>query len=159
VPERRVEAMLPAKIRRLEVCTHILNPAEAELHIMVTPADPLRDGEVRGRLVGPRCQYATTIEVAYPFRPLSDSRREDGRLGARIIIPEPSLWDTESPFLYQGTAEVWTAGERLCDVEISHGLRVLQLGKGGLRCNGQTLQVRGVARQSLSAQEALQLRQ
>src|SRR5438105_5010249 len=127
--------MLPAKIRRLEVRNHILNPAEAELRITVTPTDLLSEAEVRGRLVGPRCHYATTVEVAYPLRPLSDDGLERGELGARVIIPEPSLWDPESPSLYQGSAEVWSGGERWCEVELIHGLRVLQLGKGGLRCN------------------------
>jgi hypothetical protein len=151
--------MVSAKIRRLELQNHILNPAEAELRMSVTPTDPLQDGELRGRLVGPRCHYATTVEVAYPLRPLSDHRLERGELGARVIIPEPSLWDPESPFLYQGAVEVWTSGERWCEVELTHGLRILQLGKGGLRCNGQVRRIRGVSRQQLSAKDALQLRQ
>jgi hypothetical protein len=151
--------MLPAKIRHLEVRNHILDPAEAELRITLTPTDPLPDGELRGRLVGPRCQYATTVEVAYSLRPLSHDRLERGELTARVIIPEPSLWDPESPFLYEGSAEVWAGTKRWCEVEIVHGLRVLQLGKGGLHCNGHALRIRGVPRQDLSAKDALQLRQ
>jgi hypothetical protein len=151
--------MLSARVRHSEVRNHVLNPAEAEVRITVTPTELLPDGEMRGRLVGPRCHYATTIEVAYPLRPLSDSPLERGELAARVIIPEPSLWDPESPFLYQGCAEVWADGKRWCEVDIIHGLRVLQFGKGVLRCNGRALRVRGVPRQHLSARDALQLRQ
>src|SRR5438132_13989732 len=64
--------MLPVKIRHFEVRNHVLNPAEAELWVTVTPTDLVPDGELRGRLVGPRCHYATTVEVAYALRPVSD---------------------------------------------------------------------------------------
>src|SRR5690349_13797810 len=123
--------MLPANIPRVEVLNHILNPAEAELWITIAPNDLLSDGEVRGRLVGPRCQYATTVEVAYPLRPLSGHLKKPGDLSARVIIPEPSFWDPVSPFLYQGSVEVWTGGKCWCEVPISHGLRLLQLGRDG----------------------------
>jgi hypothetical protein len=152
------EDMQSANLARIEVHNHVLNPAEAEIWITVLPLDLPDDAELRGRLVGPHCQYASTVEVAYPFRPLPGPRAKTGNLTARVIIPEPSFWDPESPLLYHGSLEVWKAGSRCWAAEISHGLRVLQLGTSGLRCNGRPLTVRGVSRQRLSAEDALQLR-
>jgi hypothetical protein len=151
--------MLPSNTPRVEVRNHILTPAEAEVWITILPADSLSDMAVRGRLTGPRCQYATTVEVAYPLSPLPDHLARPGDLTARAIIPEPSFWDPESPFLYEGTVEVWKGGNRWYEAAPSHGLRVLQLGKSGLHLNGRALTVRGVERQRLSAEDALQLRQ
>ncbi len=150
--------MLSANLARIEVHNHILSPAEAEIRITVLPLDLPDEVELRGRLVGPHCQYASTVEVAYPFRPLPGPRAKTGNLTARVIIPEPSFWDPESPLLYHGSLEVWKAGSRCWATEVSHGLRVLRLGKSGLRCNGRPLTVRGVPRQRLSAEDALQLR-
>jgi hypothetical protein len=150
--------MLSANLARVEVHNHVLNPAEAEIWITVLPVDPPGEAELRGRLVGPHCQYASTVEVAYPFRPLPGPPAKTGNLTARVIIPEPSFWDPESPLLYHGSLEGWKAGSRCWTAEISHGLRVLQLGKSGLRCNGRPLTVRGVSRKQLSEEDALQLR-
>jgi hypothetical protein len=150
--------MLPADSARIEVRNHILNPAEAEIWMMVQPIHPLAGGELRGRLVGPRCPYATTVEVAYPVRPLPGQLAKAGDLTARVLIPEPSFWDPEAPFLYQGSVELWKDGKRCFEAEISHGLRVLQLDKGGLRCNSRGLTIRGVPRRQLAAEDALQLR-
>jgi hypothetical protein len=150
--------MLPGNIPRLDVHDKILNPAEAEIWVTVRSLEPLSDVEIRGRLMGPRCPYATTVEVAYPLRSLPGPLTKPGEWTARVIIPEPSFWDPESPFLYQGSAEVRKGGRPWFEVEISHGLRVLQLGKRGLLCNGRSLTIRGVNRQQLSAEDALQLR-
>src|SRR5690242_18252743 len=117
--------MLPANTPRVEVRNHILNPAEAEIWITILPANS--DMEVRGRLTGPRCQYATTVEVAHPLSPLPGHLARPGDLTARAIIPEPSFWDPESPFLYEGTVEVWKGGNRCHEAALSHGLRILQL--------------------------------
>ena len=76
--------------------------------------------QVRGRLTGPRCPYTTTVEVAYPFREHSRDYGEGGspRLTLRAIIPEPSWWDPQTPFLYEGPVELWQDG-RLVDVSLS----------------------------------------
>jgi hypothetical protein len=150
--------MLPENIPRLEVRDKILNPAEAEIWITLRSAEPLSAVDIRGRLIGPRCPYATTVEVAYPFSPLPGPVRKPGEVTARVIIPEPSFWDPESPFLYQGSAEVWKEGERWFETEISHGLRVLQLGERGLLWNGRSLAIRGIGRENLSAEDAPELR-
>ena len=108
--------------------------------------------------MGPRCHYATTVEVAYPLRPFR--RRPEGLpdLSRRVVIPEPSLWEPESPLLYEGPIELWEEG-RLCDqVHVIHGLRTLRLGRRGLLLNGRPLTLRGVAQDACSEEEATLLR-
>jgi hypothetical protein len=150
--------MVPGNIPRLDVRDKILNPAEAEIWISIRSQEPLSDVDMGGRLMGPRCRYATTVEVAYPIHPLPGPLTKPGEVTARVIIPEPSFWDPESPFLYQGSVEVGKAGRSWFEAEISHGLRVFRLGKRGLLCNGRALTIRSISRSQLSAGDALQLR-
>src|SRR5262249_29995675 len=141
----------------IEIRNRLLNPAEAEVWVSARVDGPTRDLTVRGRLLGPQCEYANTVEVAYPLRPLSGAPDTLGAT-ARVLIPEPSFWDPESPFLYTGPVSVWQ-GDRLCfETTVSHGLRHCQLGPRGLRWNGRPLMLRGAARQQLTRDEALALR-
>ena len=59
-------------IRRVHVRYRSLSPAAAEVWVSaeVAGATPGAVGELHGRVMGPRCRYATTVEVAYPLRPL-----------------------------------------------------------------------------------------
>jgi len=151
--------MLPGRMDFMEVRNPVLNPAEAEVWITAVPTDCLGGMELRGRLMGPRCPYSTTIEVAYPLQPLPLQSEKPRHLTARVIIPEPSLWDPESPFLYQGPVEVWKDHKRFFEMQMSHGLRQFQLGPRGLRWNSRLLTIRGVECQGLSKTDALRLRQ
>ena len=123
---------------------HSLDPVSAEVWVTVTPERLTPTTEVRGRLVGPSCPYVSTVEVAYPLLPL---RRPEsgfpGSLRVRVVIPEPSFWDTQSPFLYAGPVELWQDGQRCDYVNVRHGLRRLSLGAGGARINGRPLLLRG----------------
>jgi len=87
------------KIIGLRVTQQRLSTAEAELHVTVETDDA--KGELRGRLTGPRCPHAETIELAYPLKLMPDSR-----LLARVIVPEPNLWTAEMPFTYHGVVEL-----------------------------------------------------
>jgi hypothetical protein len=131
------------RIRRMEVIDRGAAPAEAEVGVRVESMYRTPTTELRGRLMGPRCPYASTVEVAYPLRP--STRQPPGLegLSRRVVIPEASLWDPESPFLYQGPVELWQDG-RLCDrVVVTMGLRQRGLGPRGLRWNGKPLSLRG----------------
>src|SRR5262249_21768787 len=97
-------------------------------------------------------------EVAYPFRPLPPPFAESRWLKARVIIPEPSFWDPEAPLCYHGSVELWEAGACCWTAPLSHGLRTMQLEENSLRWNGRPLTIRGVRRQHLTAEDALQLR-
>jgi hypothetical protein len=131
------------RILRVQVRQHSLDPAQAELWITASAGYVTPTTELRGRLMGPRCLYAATVEVGYPLRPFS--RRPEGLegLAARVVIPEPSLWEPQCPFVYQGAVELWQDGERRDQVPIRRGLRHVALGRGGLRVNGRRLALGG----------------
>src|SRR4051812_43711206 len=99
------------RIRHLEIRNHSLVPAEAVVHLTVVP-DRLDAGtRAAGRLMGPRCAFASTVEVAYHFRPWTVPTSEPA-LTFRAVIPEASFWEPETPFLYAGPLELWQDGTR-----------------------------------------------
>jgi hypothetical protein len=133
------------RILRVEVCDHSLAPAAAEVRVVVRAGSRTPATALRGRLTGPRCPFASTVEVAYPLRPVpAHAPPAADTLVARVVIPEASLWDPQSPFLYGGPVELWE-GDRRCDVvQVRHGLRQLRVGPGGVSVNGRTLALRGM---------------
>jgi hypothetical protein len=135
-----------------------LTPAAVEVWVRAV-AEPDEPGlELHGRLLGPRCRFAATVEVAYPLRPFVHTPPGFSGLAGRVVIPEASLWDPESPFLYQGPIELWRDG-RLCDrVVVEHGLRTLTIGARGLYVNGRPCALRGREITALTETEALALR-
>jgi hypothetical protein len=133
-----------------------LVPAEAVVHVTVTPARIDAGTEVRGRLMGPRCRFASTIEVAYHLRKLTASADS---VTLRAVIPEASFWDPQSPHLYGGPVELWQDGQRVETVTVRHGLRHLTLGPRGLRVNGHLLRLRGRRAAVLDDDDAFLLRE
>lgn len=123
------------------VLTHRADPAGAELRVVVRPEAMTPTIEIKGRLMGPRSQYATTVEIAYPYRELA---RTD-HLVLRVLIPEPSFWEPKTPLLYEGPLELWDAGACCERITLMHGIRAVQLGDKGLRVNGRPHRVRGVS--------------
>src|SRR5437773_1558388 len=101
---------MPNRIRDVVVVNHRLDPVETELHIHVKVDEITPGTEIRGRLMGPRCVYASTVEVAYR---MNEMERGD-HLVLRVIIPEPCWWHPQTPFLYQGPLELWEDGA-LCE--------------------------------------------
>jgi hypothetical protein len=144
------------RIQRIEVRDHCLDPATAEVRISVTVERWTPATEIRGRLMGPRCVYASTVEIAYPLRPLFPVRQEG--LVSQVLIPEASLWDPQSPFLYEGPVELWQEGQRCNGVVVTHGLRSVGLGARGLRVNGRPLTLVGRRWTACSPEEARELR-
>lgn len=134
---------MPNRILHVQVRDHSLDPAQAEVWVTVTAEHVSPATEVRGRLTGPRCAHAATVEVAYPLRPLV--RPPDGvdGLTVRAVIPEPSLWEPECPFVYQAIVELWEGGLRCDQAQVRHGLRRVLLSPAGLRVNGGSLFLRG----------------
>jgi Glycosyl hydrolases family 2 len=132
--------LMANRIRSVEIRNRVLNPAEAEFFVHVVPERASEITEIRGHFRGPVCVYASTVEVRYPLQTLA-SREES--LRKRVIIPEPSWWEPATPFLYNGTIELWEDG-KLCDgVELRHGLRVLRRRENRLLLNGRVFHVRG----------------
>jgi hypothetical protein len=149
------------RIRQILVRDRSLVPAQAEVWITVVPEQETATTEVRGRLMGPRCPYASTVEVAYPVRPLPPGQKleEPCGLSVRVLIPEASLWEPQCPFLYQGPIELWQDGQCRDRLSLSHGLRSLQLNERGLLINGRPLTLRGRGITECSEEEAQRLHQ
>ncbi len=131
-------------ILRIEVRDRSLAPIQAEVWITVVPERNDAGTEVRGRLMGPRSACASTVEVAYPLRPLAPGVPGDpAGITRRVVIPEATLWEPAKPFLYHGPVELWQDGARRGEVLVSHGLRSFSLGPRGLRLNGKLLMLSG----------------
>ncbi len=143
------------RILDVQLEDHSLDPVSAEVRILVRPEHLTPTTEVRGRLVGPTCPFASTVEVAYPLRPLRRAEPSGpGTIALRVIIPEASLWDTQSPYLYAGPVELWQDGQRCDRVELRHGLRRVSLGPQGLRLNGRPLTLRGCPDEACFSEQA-----
>lgn len=145
------------RIRHVTLRDRCAIPTEAELFVTVTPE--ILDGttEVRGRILGPSCQFATTIEVAYPLRP-HPVPAKPASVTLRAVIPEASLWEPESPHLYTAVVELWHNGQRADAARVRHVLRHVTLGPRGLRVNGRLLRLRGRIVELLTEDDALALR-
>ena len=132
------------------VFTHHADPAGAELRIVVRPESITATTEIKGRLMGPRSAYASTVEIAYPYRVLA---RTDHFL-LRVLIPEPCFWDPKTPLLYEGPLELWQDGERVEQIWLRHGIRAVQLGEKGLRINGQPGNLQGMFASTFTEEQA-----
>ena len=138
------------RIMRVSIRDHALTPAEADVRVSVASERSDAGTEVRGRFVGPRCLFAETIEVAYPLRRAGEEYR--------VVIPEPSYWDTISPHLYLVHIELWQDGNKCDEVRLRHGLRGLRGTAKGLMVNGSPQTLRGRIIPSISEDEARKLR-
>jgi len=148
------------RIRQYYLFDARLTPAEAEIWAHIEPEHLTPATEVRGRLTGPHCLYASTVEVAYSWRERSRRAEDVARpnIQVRAVIPEPSLWDPESPFLYRGFLELCERGQTLDRVEFLHGLRDFGVTPGGLRWNGRAFPLQGVECDHLTEAAAGRLR-
>jgi hypothetical protein len=117
-----------------------LNPAEANVQFHVTVDHPNNRLGVKGRLVGPRCAYASTVEVAYPLKDAPPS--EPGRLSTRVIIPEPNLWEPACPFLYEATLELFLDRSRIDVRTMIVGLRTITIRGSSFFLNGKRFELK-----------------
>jgi hypothetical protein len=147
---------MTTRIREVYVVERSLSPVQAELWVRVaTEGDG--DVEVRGRLTGPRCLYSETIEVAYPLRPHPMPEQPDTTY-LRVIIPEPSFWEPETPFLYHGSVELYQGGEGVDALAIRCGLRSVQRKGAELQVNGRSFPLRVKKVEAVTRAEAESLR-
>jgi len=112
------------KLCQVNVRVRRLSAAEAELWLLVEAEWVTPTTEVRGRLVGPRSPGVTTIEVAYPLRPFARPPEGVPPLSRRAVIPEPSLWEPERPYVYRAVVELWEDGQPCDRAEFDYGLRM-----------------------------------
>jgi Glycosyl hydrolases family 2 len=137
-------------------------PSDAELLLFVVAEQITATTEVRGRVTGPHCLEASTVEIAYPLRPAPFARDypelKDGLL-VQATIPEASLWEPSRPFLYQVFIELWEDGQCCERTRFAYGFRTIQAGSRSLLWNGQPCLLRGTSRLPGSEQELAALRQ
>ena len=134
-----------------------LTPAEAEIRFLVSFPPSAKDLHVRGRLMGPRCPYAATVEVAYPLRELERAQDHAGGSASillRTVIPEPSMWDPESPFLYSGPLGIWEGDRQLEQQNVQIGFVGWGLGTRGLRVNGKYIDLQASVAEGLDVPTA-----
>jgi hypothetical protein len=138
-----------------------LDPIESEIRISVYADQVTPTTEVRGRLIGPRCAWSRTLEVAYPLRPYPSDRTNEqtSALNYRVVIPEASFWDPQTPFLYEGPIELWQDGAIVDQGLLGHGLRTRSVGPSGVRWNGEPITLSIVPRTETSQEDAIRLRQ
>jgi hypothetical protein len=139
----RIQAVIVRAIR--------LTPTEAELAVKLDVSAAAADAEVHGRLMGPRCRYSSTVEVAYPVRQLPRETFGPGTPLGRVIIPEPSWWDPQSPFLYGGPIDLWEGGQSVQRVQTRCGLCHATVTGNRLIWNGRPLDLRIVVEPTATA--------
>jgi hypothetical protein len=140
-----------SELSNIVIETRRLSPVEAELWISVEDGDNDSSVDLSGRARGPLCKYASTVEISYPLRPLKGA---PGRT-KRLLIPEPSLWTPQTPFLYYLDLS-WNAGN---SAGINHGIRRLEMIRQGCRLNGQPFTFEAIRRRPLAESELTSLRQ
>jgi hypothetical protein len=111
--------------------------------------------------MGPRCPYAATVEVAYPLRELEQNSGQGGATSIllRTVIPEPSMWDPESPFLYSGPLGIWQGDTLLEQQTMQLGFIGWGLGTRGLRVNGKYIDLQASVVTGLDVESAARLRE
>jgi len=84
-------------------------------------------------------------EVARGTSPVSVLPGEPATARARLAVPEPRLWNVDTPDLYRVRSELrGPSGEVLDEDAVSFGIRRLQLDpQRGLRINGVVVKLRG----------------
>jgi hypothetical protein len=129
-------------IRSLHMEIRTLNPAEADVRFHVAVDRPDDRLGLKGRLVGPRCAYASTVEVAYPLRDAPPG--ETTKLSARAIIPEPNFWEPPCPFLYEARIELLEDGNRIDSITMTTGLRTVAISGRSFVLNGKPFEAKAM---------------
>lgn len=147
---------MSTKITSAEIHETRLDPLSTELEVTVQVNEYSESLVLKGRLMGPRCRYAETVEIAYPLKNITAS---DHCFRGRVIIPEPSFWEPKSPFFYVGPIELWENGQRIDRVQVNHGLRTYHVSSTSFILNGHPLSLKGIEVDKLTEQQALTLRE
>lgn len=99
---------------------------------------------LRGRVIGPTCEYSQTLSASIPFLAKSPTIAPDkpAPLLAEAILPDPCFWSGELPFLYHAHIELRRAEEVLATDERQFGIRPLGAQGRRLVLEGRTWVVR-----------------
>lgn len=147
--DRETKTIMNATLPSPLLHTLSLDPVRAEVAAefpwSLEPGD-----EIRGKLEGPQCRYAGTIEIAYPLRKVGEAYQ--------FTLPEPSAWSPITPFVYAGKFEWLRNGVKLGAARALHGLLRLTLGPTGWLLNGKPFEERATELNSPTEEELLQHR-
>ncbi|MFO0865964.1 MAG: hypothetical protein U0744_15160 [Gemmataceae bacterium] len=130
----------------LEVFERRLDLLDAELWIIGPP-------EMTGRLAGPKTRYASTIEIPFYLQKIPHPDAPAG--GQRVLIPEPSLWSPQMPYLYEAKLDLGPLGK----AKFAWGFRRLAWTKDAFRVNGTLAELKAERRSQLTEVDALALRE
>ncbi|HEV3385118.1 MAG TPA: hypothetical protein VG097_09890 [Gemmata sp.] len=97
------------KIASMTVEMQRADTAVAQFLVRIAVDGRVEGCEMKGRVVGPRCEGISTVETALPLVLVEASEKTATLKG---VIPEPNLWSTEAPFLYELKVEVWQGGRQ-----------------------------------------------
>lgn len=136
------------RLDEILVLTPQITPTEARMVVMasckaIEEQQPLLHSlRIEGRVIGPTCEYASTLPSRVPISTYRPSKSH--YLQANVQILEPCFWEPEHPFCYEVQLELHD-DQRLLDMQrIIAGIRHLEVDGNELLLNGQPFFVRGV---------------
>ncbi len=109
---------------------------------------------------GPAALMLRPSRLPIPCASSSEKDKASGRsILLRTVIPEPSMWDPESPFLYSGPLGIWQGDKLLEQQTVQVGFIGWGLGTRGLRVNGKYLDLQAAVVARLDVETAGRLRE
>ena len=117
-------------------------PPLCRLYLRLSPPPSDQTIDVSGVVVGPRCEYAQTLEAKYRF----SMRSVSAGLLTEVVVPDPCYWTPQLPFLYRLTIEAKRDGTTVARHERQLGIRLLTATKRSLFLDRKRWVFRGVSR-------------
>ena len=142
------------RLKSIESYMLSVSPAEADIWFKVGVQRVTARTEVRGRIVGPRCLFAETVEVVSPLRSVRHKEKEEVALIARTAIPEPCFWDPHNPLLYRVVVELWQDGQRCSVSGFDLGFRMIEMDSGNVFVKRKPVFLQGMPYLPQSQEEA-----
>jgi hypothetical protein len=136
-----------------------VSPAEVDIWYKATVERATPGTEVRGRIVGPRCLFAETVEVASPLRSVRCKEDERASLIVRTGFANPGFWDPDTPLLYRVVAELWQDEQRCDACGFDLGFCKIEMNSGTILVNEKPFFLRGMTHLPDSIEEATARRQ
>jgi hypothetical protein len=139
---------------RLEVFFGACSEAVCRVYARFEVPDAAGSLRLAGRLVGPTCAHAATLQAAYAF---VDRGPGTPRL-AEAVVPEPCFWTPEMPHVYRAEIELREGGRELARVARPFGIRPLGAAGQKLVYTGKGWVLRAVSLDELTNVDLSQFR-
>jgi hypothetical protein len=141
-------------VKRLSVSTE-----EVEVWLQVHAQKITSGTEVRGRIVGPRCLYAKTVESVAPLRSVVGRSGDQAELIARTSFAAPGFWEPRNPLLYRVVVELWQDEQRCGVSGFDLGFRTIEMLPNSVSVNQKPLSLQGMSHLPQSPEDASVRRQ